>query len=210
MTDVPSGRRDIDGKIYWIDADGGFIPEEAVKAADKLQDELVRSIILKALPLREQILAFKQGCFDDADSFVELLEQNYGAKRGGSKGNLSFVTYDGLLKFEVSVGESITFGPELQVAKGLIDECLRGWTEESGPQIRAIVTKAFKVDQQQQINPGALLGLLRFDIPDERWQAAMQAIRDSIRIIGSKRYVRMYRRPNGKARWEPISINIAV
>jgi len=210
MTDIASGRRDLDGQLYWEGGDGTLVPEEAVKAADKLEDELVREIVAKALPIADIIAAFRQDTFDKADAFVALLEQSYGAKRGGTKGNLTFTSFDKKLKIEVSVAESIMFGPELQVAKGLVDDCLRDWAKDSGPEIRAIVTRAFDVDQQGQINRGALLGLLRLDIFDDRWKAAMDAIRDSMRVVGSKRYVRMYRRSSTDARWEAITLNIAV
>mgnify|MGYP002386508764 CR=1 FL=1 len=209
MTDISSGRREVDGEEYWYGADGSLIPADLVKPVDRLQDELVRNIIGKALPIRAMIAAFRQACFDEADDFVALLEQNYNSKRGGSKGNLTFTSYDALLKFEVSVGENISYGPELQVAKTIVDECLREWSQNSGPEIRAIVNRAFDVDQQNRVNHGALLNLMRLNIEDERWQKAMQAIRDSMRVLGSKRYVRMYHRPNAKARWTAISLDLA-
>lgn len=211
MTEIAGdGRQEVNGLIYWEGGDGSLVPAEAVKPIDKLEDEFVRDIVAKALPIADIIAAFRQDTFDAADALVGLLEQNYGAKRGGTKGNLTFTSFDKRLKIEVSVAESIMFGPELQVAKGLVDDCLRDWSKDSSPQIRAIVTRAFDVDQQGQINRGALLSLLRLDIADDRWTAAMDAIRDSMRVVGSKRYVRMYRRSGRDARWEAITLNIAV
>lgn len=206
---VASGRRDVDGKAYLVNADGGLIPEESVKTVDKLQDELVRKIIGYAIPLSAQIGRFRQHTFDDVDSFVALLEQEYKAKRGGSKGNLTFTSYDGLLKVQVSVAENIVFGPELQIAKGLVDECLREWSQDTRPEIRAIINRAFDVDSQGRINRNDLFSLLRLEIGDERWQSAMKAIKDSIRIVGSKRYVRIYHRASAQDAWAPISIDMA-
>lgn len=206
---VASGRREIDGAAYMVNADGGLIPADTVKPADKLQDELVRKIIGYAIPLSEQIGRFRQHTFDDVDDFVALLEQEYGAKRGGSKGNLTFISYDGLLKVQVSVAEKIVFGPELQVAKGLVDECLREWSADSRTEIRAVINRAFDVDSQGRINRNDLLSLLRLEIADERWKQAMKAIRDSIRVVGSKRYVRIYQRDSAQDGWTPISIDMA-
>jgi len=206
---LPPGRRDIDGAVYWTNADGGLIPDGAVKAVDKLQDELVRRIVGFALPLSEQVARFRQHSFDDVDAFVALLEQDYQAKRGGSKGNLTFVSFDGTLKIVVQVSEAIIFGPELQVAKGIVDECLREWATGSRVEIRAIIADAFDVDSQGRINRAKLLSLLRLEIADERWQRAMQAIRDSFRVVGSKRYIRMYRRANAQAAWQAITIDVS-
>lgn len=208
-TELPSGRREIDGAMYFINGDGGLIPESAVKTVDKLQDEIVRKIIGAALPISAMVAAFRQQTLSDMDEFVALLDQEYGARRGGSKGNLTFTSFDGTLKICVQVSENIVFGPELQVAKTLVDECLREWAAGSRTEIQAIINRAFDVDNQGRINRNDLLGLLRLDIEDARWLEAMRAIRDSMRVVGSKRYVRMYRRPNAQAQWSPITIDVA-
>ncbi|MCW2390962.1 DUF3164 family protein [Sphingobium sp. B11D3A] len=209
MSELADPIRVIDGARYMVNAEGGLIPESVVKTADKLQDELVRKIIGFALPLSAQVARFRQHSFDDVDDFVALLEQEYGARRGGSKGNLTFTSYDGLLKIVVQVSEHIVFGPELQVAKGIIDECLVEWSATSGPEIRAIINRAFDVDNQGRVNRNDLLSLLRLEFADERWKKAMQAIRDSFRVVGSKRYIRLYRRETGDGQWQSISIDVA-
>lgn len=206
---VPDGQRDIDGERYWTNGSGGLIPDVAVKATDKLQDELVRKIIGFAEPLSAQVARFRQHCFDDVDMFVQLLDQEYGAKRGGSKGNLTFISYDGLMKITVAVAESIDFGPELQTAKTIVDECLRAWSADSHAHIRTLITRAFEVDTQGRINRASLLSLMRLDFPDKRWQEAMRAIKDSIRPVGSKRYIRMHKRAHAKAAWTSITIDVS-
>lgn len=204
-----AGQRDIQGSIYWTNADGGLIPDGAVKAIDKLQDGVVRKIVDHALPLSAKVARFRQHSFDDIDDFVALLEQEYQSKRGGSKGNLTFTSYDGLLMIKVAVAENIVFGPELQVAKGIVDECLREWSADSRTEIQAIINRAFDVDSQGRINRNELFSLLRLDITDPRWLNAMQAIRDSIRVVGSKRYIRMYQRVHGQAAWRAITIDVS-
>lgn len=208
--ELSAGTRSIDGQIYFIKGDGGLIPESAVKAVDKLEDEIVRKVIGAALPISAVVAAFRLQTLADMDDFVLLLEQEYGARRGGSKGNLTFTSFDGTLKICVQVSENISFGPELQVAKTLVDECLREWSAGSGAEIQAIINRAFDVDNQGRINRNDLLGLLRLEIEDTRWQEAMRAIRDSMRVIGSKRYVRMYRRANAQAQWTAVTIDVAV
>ncbi len=50
---------------------------------------------------------------------------------------------------------------------------------------------------------------LKAAIDDQRWQRAMDAINDSIRVTGSKIYVRFYRRPDPTATWEQVTIDLA-
>ena len=199
----------IDGKAYLKDAKGILTPVEVVNTKHLLEDELVRKVLGYAQPLTEQIARFRQHCFDDVDQFVALLEQEHGSKRGGTKGNLTFTSYDGTVKVQVKVADQIVFGAELQVAKGLIDEYLIERSADSHAEIRAIIYRAFNVEQAGAINRGELFNLLRLEIQDERWQRAMAAIRESMRVVGSKRYVNIYRRANAAAAWEAVSIDVA-
>ncbi|MGD9770104.1 MAG: DUF3164 family protein, partial [Pseudolabrys sp.] len=44
---------------------------------------------------------------------------------------------------------------------------------------------------------------------DAQWRAAMSALGDAIRVIGSREYVRFYRRTTTQAPWQAITIDIA-
>lgn len=206
---TPPGVVVVNGKDYMPDHKGALVPVESVRTQDRLQDEVVRKVVGYAVPLSAQIARFRQHTFDDVDQFVGLLEQEYGAKRGGSKGNITLTTFDGLSKIQVQVADQITFGPELQVAKGLVDECLREWSADSRAELRAIVERAFNVDNGRLVNRAELLSLLRLEIEDERWKRGMTAIRDSMRPTGTKRYVRIYQRPDAEAPWVQVSIDAA-
>lgn len=199
----------IGGKPYLPDARGGYVPVETIKPQDKLQDEIVRKVIGHARELSAQIARFKGHTFDDLSGFDSLLAQQYGVKAKSQKGNRTYLSHDGLLKVQVQVADLIDFGPELQQAKTLIDECLVEWTDEGRSEIRAIVLRAFNVEREGQIAKGDLLALTRLSIEDSRWKAAMQAIHDAIRIVGSKQYFRFYERADVQARWRSITIDLA-
>lgn len=200
---------DVAGRKYMRDARGGLLPIEAVKPEHKLEDETVRKIVGYARDLSDQIARFKAHTFDDLGAFEALLAQEYGATRGGAKGNKTFLTVDGCFKVQVQVADHIDFGPQLQIAKGLVDECLNEWSAEARPEIRAIVTRAFNTDKAGQINRSEIFMLLRLEISDERWRRAMDAIRDAMRVVGSKTYVRVYERDAPDASWRSISIDLA-
>ena len=197
------------GQPCMADAKGRWVPVETIRAADKLEDQTVRKIIGYADELSEQIARFKQHTFDYLGTFEALLAEQYGATKGGAKGNKSFLSFDGLLKVKVQVQDHINFGPQLQIAKELIDECLNEWAADSRPEIRAIVTRAFNTEKAGKINRAEIFMLLRLEIEDERWKRAMEAIRDAMRIVGSKTYVRCYRRDSIADRFQAITIDLA-
>lgn len=207
-TNTP-GQMEVGGKRYMRDAKGALVPVELVKPANKLEDELVRKVMGFARDLSAQIGRFKGHTFEDLNGFQSLLEQEYGARAGGAKGNVTFQSYDGTMKVQVQIADQIAFGPELQSAKALIDECLIEWGSESRSEIRALVNRVFNVEKEGQINRAELFGLLRVEIEDERWRRAMDAIRDSIRVTGTKAYLRFYERAAPQAPWRAVTIDLA-
>lgn len=198
---IPPGHRE--------NALGHLVPEEQVREIDKLRDELVQRLVARARLLSAQIASEKRLFFSEIDAFVSLSLSEYGIERGGKKGNVTLISYDGRYKIERAVAELIKFDERLQAAKALIDACLNDWTADSRTELRTIVQDAFRVDQSQNIRVQQILGLRRFDISDERWKLAMTAISESIMIVGSKSYVRFHERIGNTDRWRQIPLDIA-
>jgi hypothetical protein len=191
------------------DNKGRLVRENQIKPADLLQDQMVRKILGYADDLSSQIQRFKGHVFDDVGSFLDLLAEKYDAQKGGRKGNMTFTTYDGLFQVKVSVADTLTFGPELQIAKNLIDGCIRDWSDGANDNVMALVQHAFRVDREGQVSREAIFALRKVQIDDSRWRGAMEAIADSIRVTGSKTYLRFYRRPSPTERWEQVTIDLA-
>ncbi|TMV10372.1 DUF3164 family protein [Ruegeria sediminis] len=206
---IPEGRVEAGGKTYMTDAKGALVPLDLVRPQDQLQDETVRKIVGYAMALSAQVKRFKSHVFDDIGAFEAILAQEYDATVGGAKGNKTLLSFDGLFKVQVQVSDRIDFGPELQIAKELVDECLNEWSADARPEIRAIVTRAFNTDKAGQINRSEIFMLLRLEIEDARWRRAMDAIRDAMRVVGSTTYVRCYERDSADAPWRAITIDLA-
>lgn len=200
-TAIPAG--------YMEAADGSLKPISTIKPIDIERDKLVRDIIAKAKTLNGEIATFKAGTFGDIGAFVELSAEQYGAKVGGQKGNITLLSFDGRYKVQRAIAEHISFDERLQAAKALIDECITDWSQGSRPEIQVLVNDAFRVDQEGKINTGRVLGLRRLDIKSEKWQQAMQAISDAVQVVGSKSYIRVYERNDGTGEYRPIPLDVA-
>lgn len=206
---VPSAIIEINGRNYMQDAKGALVPVELVKPQHQLEDETVRKIMGFAMALSDQVKRFKEHTFEDLGQFDALLGQNYGLTKGGPKGNRTYQSFDGLMKVEVRVADLMDFGPELQVGKALLDECLNDWASDSRPEVRALITKTFNTDKEGQVNRALLFTLLSLDVEDERWNRAMDALREAIRIVGSKTYYRIQMRDAVDAPWQTVTIDLA-
>lgn len=199
----------IEGERYMRDAGGRLVPLSVVRPEHQLEDQTVRKILGYAEELAARIARFRGHTVDDIAGTLDLMAERYGTKRGGAKGNVTLSSYDGLMKVTVQVQDQLAFGPELQVAKELVDRCISAWAAGADDNIRALIEHAFQVDQEGRINRAALFQLRRLDIDDEDWRAAMAALGDAIRTIGSKEYVRFYKRRTPRDAWRPISIDLA-
>lgn len=194
---------------FMQNARGHLVPETKVADIDKLRDQTVRQLVDLAAELSSALAAFKQRAFSDIGAFVETSAEQYGAKLGGEKGNITLQSFDGRYKVIRSLQESISFDERLQAAKALIDECITNWAKGSTDEIKVLVNDAFQVDKEGGVFASRVLGLRRLKIEDPKWLRAMDAISDSLQVVGSRSYVRIYQRVGDTDRWEPIALDLA-
>lgn len=188
---------------------GHLVPISTIKPIDLLRDQTVNTIAAKAQALCKALAEFKAGTFSDLEAFVATSAAQYGVEIGGEKGNLTLHSYDGRFKIVRSVADLIRFDEQLIAAKKLVDDCLSDWTDESRDELRALVNQAFQVNATGSVRTSEVLRLLRIDIKDPRWITAMEAVRNSIQVMGTKPYVRIYERIKGTDEYTPITLDLA-
>lgn len=192
---------------FMMNAQGAMMPVDKVKPAHKLEDETTRRLIAGAKELNAAMAKFKALAMDDAQTFRAMVAEQYGAKRGGAKGNMTMRSYDGSMMVQVAVAETIEFGAELQAAKELIDECIADWSQGSDDNIKVLVNDAFRVNKERNIDTGRVLALRRLEIQDEKWGRAMDAISDAVRVTGTRSYIRFYETDEkGKSQAIPLDL----
>lgn len=194
---------------YMTNAQGHLVPKELVKPIDLARDQLVQELLQKAEAQQEVLRQLKQSAFQDIAAFVELSAEKYDVKRGGTKGNVTLYSFDGKYKVQLSRADNLKFDERLHAAKTIIDELLTEWAEGSRPEIKAIIQGAFDTDTEGNLNTGRVLSLRNLDIKDARWQQAMTAIGDSVKVVGTKSYVRFYKRIEGCDEYEAVLLDIA-
>ncbi|MDR5803424.1 DUF3164 family protein [Caballeronia sp. LZ001] len=191
------------------DARGRYVPAASVKPVDQLRDQAVMKLVDEAKQLHERLRDFKARAFSDVEAFVQVSSEQYGVRIRTIKGNISLITFDGRFRVVRQIAEHIQFGEQLQAAKELIDECIREWTEGSSDEIKALINEAFHVDRQGNVNTARVLGLRRLAIAHPKWDTAMHAISDSIRVTGTKPYIRFYARDETTGAWRNITLDFA-
>ncbi|WP_226781861.1 DUF3164 family protein [Oceaniglobus trochenteri] len=209
MTDTPQTAE------LWENSQGHLVPIDRVKPEDKLKDDVVRRLVSGAEALQGAMAAFKTTVFEETLATKQLILEKYGVNLGGSGGNMSLKSYDGKLEVRIAVNKTMDFGPEIDAAKRLIDECIASWTRGSNDNTRALINHAFQVDKKGALDTGRILGLQKLDMkddegkPDPKWARAMEAIHDAVRINGSATYVRFYRKDERTGDMKAVSLDIA-
>ncbi len=201
QNEIPTG--------YLKNSYGHLVPLDLVSEIDKTRNDLVQEIVAKTIDLRELLGDFKTDAFGEIQAFAELSAEKYGVKLGGIKGNITLCSFDGRYQIKLSQADVKIFDERLQAAKQLVDGCIHRWTEGSRVEIIALVEHAFQTDREGKISLGRIYTLMQLDIDDEEWQQAMQALRDSMQVVSTKSYLRVYER-NKQGKFEQLALDLAV
>lgn len=194
---------------FWKDAKGSFTHESLIKPIEKERDQLVRELFKSATELSKHLAEFKKRAFGDIEAFVALSLEQYGVDIGGKKGNVTLYSYDGQYKVVRAIQDSVKFDERILAAKELILQCGSEWTETAGPEAKVILNHAFRQDRNGNLKVSDVLDLRKLRIKDPRWLAAMEAITESLHVVSSKSYVRVYERIGETDMWRQIPLDLA-
>jgi hypothetical protein len=204
MSNVPGG--------YMQNSLGHLVPLERIAPIDLLRNETVGEIFASAMALQKHVQTEKAWMQQRIKDFLEVSFQEYGVELGGKKrGGLTLSSYDGNIKVQITISDTLVFTEQLQVAKALIDSCVMRWAEGGHPHIKAIVQNSFQVDKEGKINTGRVLSLLRLEdgIDDPEWQQAMKALHKSFTVASSKEYIRISRRSAADEEFEHVVLDFS-
>lgn len=201
--EIPEGYRE--------NAQGHLVPENLIGDLDVLRDDLVLRLIDQAQDLSAEVHRVKAEAMAEVESFVQTAAQEYDTKVGGKLGNITLLSFDGRFKVQRKINKDIVFDERLQIAKQLVDECIHEWTEGSRDELKALVEHAFQTDKEGSLNTARIYSLFQLKITDAKWRKAMDAIRDSMQVSGTKAYLNFYQRvgEGDSADWQHISVDMA-
>lgn len=187
---------------------GQDIPLRMVKDIDKMRDALVRDIVAAFEESNLQLAEMKRKSQQDLEAFLKISAERYGEDLGGKKGNITLHSYDGQYKIQRSVTDYMVFDEGLAAAKQLIDDYLTDIMQDSPQAVRLLVDKAFRPNSAGRVSTSAVLSLRTLAINDERWITAMHAISESLKILSSKSYLRVFKKDE-QGNWQYISCDFA-
>ena len=200
---------EVNGIMHMESSQGHLVPVDRVDPVDKLRDDTVREIVCRAKELSGSLRDERAKMLDSVAAMVAIAGEEYGAKIGGEKGNVTLHSFDGKMKVQRAMQDRITFDERLQAARALINECLRDWSEGANANLRAIVDAAWETDKDGNVSTSRILGLRAIKgMDDVRWEQAMKALTDSMQVVYSKSFIRVYEKDQ-HGEFQPIPLDIA-
>jgi hypothetical protein len=195
-------------KPYLRNALGQDVPMHLVKEVDRMRDELVQDLLSRFSHANQEIKKLKSHAVNEVEAFLDISAQRFGQDLGGKKGNVTLYSYDGKVKIVRTVNDNIVFDEGFAAAKELIDRYLDDIMQAVPGDVRKLIDRAFRPNKNGHISTSAVLGLRTLGINDERWIRAMHAISESVTVMSSKAYIRVYSKDeNGN--WQPVCVDFA-
>jgi len=193
---------------YRENAKGCLIPERNIREIDLKRDALVSGLIAQAKQHAGTLVTFKEAATQAIADFTKESAEAFKTKLGGKKGNLTLYSYNGQYKVNYANSDFLVFDERLQIAKHLIDKCIKSWSHGANDNLMALINQAFAVDSEGNVNTKRVLELKQLKIDDANWKKAMEAIAQATQVVATKSYIRFYeRQDNGE--YKQISLNIA-
>ncbi len=193
----------------WMNRNGRFVNPKTINRVAKKRDAVVSKVMQKTMKLQSDMEKHKAWVRAEAEKYLAYVKKHAGVEDVVTKGNLTLSDYANLHAIEISVNDIIVFDERLNVAKGIIDKCLLKWTKKSNINLKAIVDQAFAVDKKTGVNKMMILKLLEIEIQDSDWKKAMNMIRESMSVSGTRQYLGFRKRANSEAKFTAINLNLS-
>ncbi len=193
---------------FRYDRDGDLRAEANIKPAEALEDQVATDLGRRAVRIQRFLARFKARAFAETGALLDTLNDKHGVKRGGKKGGAVFYSFDGRFKVVLQNSDRLAFSAELQAARALLGEYLDEVTSQASSDLRSLVSRAFQMDGDGNCNVSDVMRLLAYNITHPKWVQAMEAIKESIRVVGTASYIRFYQR-NDLGEYDPISLDLA-
>lgn len=209
----PAPQEYVETRTHLTNSKGHMVPISLVKETDLLIDQQVREIYDFAKALESQIARFRRHTYDDLGALEALLAEQYGVKfrgrKAGGKGNISFKSYDGLIKVEISVQDYIEYGPELQFARQTLEEYFNEVGSAAPDELRTLLEFAFPVDKPGKVDRSMLYAMRRLDIKHPLFRKAMDLVQEAQWVACTRDFVRISTRKTPTGAFRSMQINLA-
>jgi hypothetical protein len=199
--------KDKEGKRQWLNPKGETVPAAYIRKINKQQDATAFKQSKKALALHNSLVAFKKEIMDECDALYEQMKADAHIKTS-QKGSYAITSFGGEVKIEMTIQDRVAWKePEIGFAKAKIFEYLKSELGDKQEAVRKLIYTAFETSGGK-LDTKRILGLLKLEINDATWKAGIELLKQSMQVVDSKRYVRVFVR-DAEGEYQPIDLNFS-
>ncbi len=196
---------------YRINSKGEKVHIDLIKKDEQMRDDLVNKLLDEATAFKGIMGEFRAKAESEVDKYFEELMEKYhiDPKAKSKKGNITLENFSSTAKVQIAISDKLQFDEKIQLAKMKFDEYFEQVTEGSSEEIKLLITKAFDVDKEGNVDVKKILELRSYNIRHPKWVEGVALIEESKKIVSSKSYIRFYKRESPDKAWEHVSLDIA-
>jgi len=191
------------------DSTGYFVPVKNVDKIDLLVDQKVRKVVKAFKGERLRLDALMSFVLDVVAVLIKA--RGYGV---ADRGNVSFMTYDNLMRFEIVTRYKLELNEKAKEAKQMMLTFATSGLEEikdfpSKQALFAFIEDVFTPSKNGCIRPAMVARLLGYKIVAKEWQDACAVLRTAMVTHRAKSYVNVSERIGYQSDWVTIRIDLA-
>ena len=186
---------------------GQLVPVTYIPKLDMKRHKFAIKFMKKVKAMSKQMLALKQAVNDEADAIYAIMLNDANIKNDG-KGNLTITSFDKGFKFEWNMKDKMEFGDEINLAQEKINEFLKEKTKHADEHLSTLVNSAF-TSSKGRLDSKRILSLFPLQIDHPIWKQAMDLIKQSMHVNGTKRYLNIYEK-DGEGEYKLIPLNFSI
>lgn len=191
------------------DAQGQQVPAQYVKPYDRERDRVARRVEKRFRDAHAYIARVKAATLADIAA-LQAFGSKDGAGLGGAKGNVQFTSFDALIRVRLDARTMVEFDDRFRQAQELIFQYADELAGATGEQdIVTIIRAAFRPSAGGMLARSRVMGLFRLNIKAEKWQRAMELLKECQFVKSGKTYLYVETRKTSADDYEMIPLDIA-
>lgn len=207
MTDE---KKDIKAPAGFVfNAQGDLIRESNLTPLQREENALCKSLFPMAKDLNVQMAEFKYKSMHMVEQVIErCVKQHNIIKLKKIKGNVQFLSIDGLIKIQRSIDDRIEINSNIEAARQLFDQYRDVIKRDSSGDAQQWIDTSFET-KNGKMSTGKLIEIMNKEIDHPIYRKGVEALRKSLFVAGTKAYLRFYYREAADDEWKTLPLQFS-
>lgn len=194
---------------FVFNAKGDLIKESNLTPLQREEDKLCKALFPMAKSLHDQMAAFKYQSMHMVEQVIERCVKEHNIiKLKKIKGNVKFISVDGLLQVSRSIDDRIDINSNIEAARQLFDQYRDVIKRDASGDAQQWIDTSFET-KNGKMSTGKLIEIMNKEIDHPIYRQGVEALRKSLFVSGTKAYLRFYFRESADDEWQSLPLQFS-